>query len=331
LKDHDAWYVVRDNGRITHHASRKQIRLLNFMWSRFFPLSHQTRLRLMILPYFLGVLLLVIMPAFFSFAIAFFKYDALSTPVWAGTFNFILAYTDELFQLSIQNSLALIILPVPFRIAGALIVARLLTRPGRFLTWFRAAAFLPSIIPSTAYALAWLWILNPLFGPLNLLLQAVGLHPPHWLADPLWAKPAIALMSMWQLGEGFLVCLTALQDMPPELDEAAAVDGANTVQRFWFITLPLLAPILLLLTFRDAILTFQESFTSIMLMTQGGPYYATYTLPLFIYEQGFDLLAFGTASAALWVMYGLLGLIVIALFIIAWQWQIGTTDETFVL
>jgi len=293
--------------------------------------SYHTRLRLLLLPYLLGIALLVVLPGILSFGLAFYRYDALSPPVWIGGLNFVLAYTDELFKLSVQNSLALIILPVPFRVLGAFLLARLLQRNGRFLNWFRAAAFLPSIIPGAAFALAWLWILNPLFGPLNLALQAIGLYPPNWLADPLWAKPALALMSLWQIGEGFLVCLAALQDLPADIEDAAQIDGANAGQYFIHITLPLMAPILLLLAFRDAILTFQDSFTTIFLMTGGGPYYATYTLPLFVYEQGFDLLSFGTASAALWFMYGLTGLVVLFLYIIARQWDIGTTDETFVI
>lgn len=293
--------------------------------------SYETRLRLLLLPYTLGILVLVVLPALISFSLAFFQYDGLSEPRWVGTLNFILAYTDELFNLSIQNSLALVILPVPLRVLGAFLVARLMQRGGRFLNWFRATVYLPSVIPAAAYALAWLWILNPLYGPLNLLLQALGLPAPAWLVEPAWAKPALVLMSFWQIGEGFLVSLAALQDLPRQIEDAAQIDGAGTWGLFRYVTLPLMAPILLLLAFRDAILTFQNSFISILLMTDGGPYYATYTLPLFIYEQGFDLLSFGTAGAALWVMYLLTGLIVVALYVIARQWQIGTTEETFVI
>ena len=298
---------------------------------RSFRLSHDARLRLLLLPYALGIVVLVVVPAAISFGLAFFQYDGLSAPRWVGTLNFVLAYTDDLFTLSVQNSLALILLPVPLRVFGAFFLARLLQRGGRLLSWFRASVFLPSVIPGAAYALAWLWIFNPLYGPLNLLLQAVGVAPPSWLADPRWARPALALMSLWQIGEGFLVSLAALQDLPPEIGDAARVDGATSWSMLWYVTLPLVAPILLLLAFRDAILLFQESFTAILLMTEGGPYYATYTLPVFIYEQAFDLLSFGTASAALWVMYALTGLVVIFLYIIARQWNIGTTDETFVL
>lgn len=299
--------------------------------SHFRRLPYKFRLQLLLVPYVAGIVILVLVPAFLSFALAFFHYDGLSPPQWSGALNFTLAYTEELFQLSVENSLALVILPVPLRVLGAFLMARLMQRGGRLLSWFRATVYLPSVIPIAAYALAWLWILNPLYGPLNQLLQAVGIAGPAWLAEPIWAKPALVLMSLWQIGEGFLVSLAVLQDLPLEIEDAARIDGAGAWGILRYVALPLAAPILLLLMFRDAILTFQESFVSIMLMTQGGPYYATYTLPLFVYEQAFDLLSFGTASAALWVMYLLTGFIVLLLYVVARQWHIGTTEETFVL
>lgn len=292
---------------------------------------YDIQLWMMLLPYGLGIIFLFLLPVLLSFSLAFFQYDALSTPRWVGSLNFILVYTDELFKLSVQNSLALVILPVPLRIMGTFLLARLMQRGGRFLSWFRAAIYLPNVIPSAAYAFAWLWILNPLYGPLNLVIRGLGLPAPNWLIDPFWAKPGLLFLSLWQIGEGFLVSLAALHDIPRDIEDAAKIDGAGTWKTLVAVILPLVSPILLLLMFRDAILTFQTSFSAILLMTQGGPYYATYTLPLFIYEQGFDLLSFGTASAALWIMYGLTGLIVFGIYIIARQWNIGTTDEFFVL
>jgi multiple sugar transport system permease protein len=294
-------------------------------------LSYRGQLRLLLLPYAAGILVLVLVPALISFGLAFFQYDGLSSPRWVGSLNVILTYTDELFNLSLQNALALILVPVPLRVFGAFLVAVLMRHGGRFLGWFRALVYLPSTIPMVAYALAWLWILNPLYGPMNLLLRAIGIEPPAWFVDPLWAKPALILLSLWQIGEGFLVSLAALHDLPAEIEDAARIDGAGAWGLFWHVTLPLLAPILLLLAFRDAILTFETSFSAIAVTTLGGPYYATYTLPMFIYEQAFDLGAFGPASVALWVLYLLTGLIVLLLYLIARQWQIGTTEETFVL
>lgn len=306
--------------------SVKSIPMINFR-----RIKYKTQLYLFLLPYLLGIIILVLLPAVISFGMAFFRYDGVSAPVWVGTLNFVLAFHDELFGLSIQNSVALVLLPVPLRVFGAFLVARLLQKNGRFLNTFRAIIFLPSIIPNAAYALAWIWIFNPLSGPLNLFLQTIGLYTPAWLVDPLWAKPALVLLSLWQIGEGFLVSLAALTDMPPTLDEAAQLDGASAWQQFWFVQLPILAPILLILIFRDIALTLQTNFDTIFIMTQGGPYYATYTLPQFIYEQGFDLLLFGSASAALWVLYAVTGLIVLVVYLLARQWRVGPSEALYVL
>lgn len=297
--------------------------------SRLFDPSYQTRLRLLLLPYQMAILVLVIIPALLAFSLAFFHYDALSPPKFAGLLNFRLVFTDELFLLSVQHTLALVVVAVPLRVVGAFLLARWLQQNGRLISWVRGAVYLPSVIPGAAYALIWLWVLNPVYGPLNLLLQGVGLAPPAWLADATWAKPGLVLALLWQIGEGFLVSLAALYDIPPELEEAARVDGAGSTAVLRHIILPLIAPILLLLTLRDVVIVLQSSFTAAYLMTQGGPYYATYTLPQFIYEQGFDLFSFGTASAALWVLYALTGGLVIMLLIIARQWQVGATEDYF--
>jgi multiple sugar transport system permease protein len=291
-------------------------------------ISYLTKTHLLLLPYFLGILFLVLIPAGISFSMAFFHYDGITQPRWAGTLNFILAYTDDLFLLSLRNSLALIILPAPLRVIGAFLAAYLLRGNGKFLHWLRAFVYFPTIIPTVAFSLAWLWILNPLFGPVNLFLNAFGLFTPGWFADAQWAKPALVLMSFWQIGEGFLVSVAALQDVPADLDDAAKLDGASSFQIFSKIYLPLMMPILIFLVFRDTIVALQESLATILITTMGAPYYATFTLPLFIYEKAFDLLSFGTASAAMWIMYFLTGIIVLCLYYISRQWNIDITDET---
>jgi len=262
---------------------------------------------------------------------AFFHYDGLSAPRWAGGLNFILTYTDELFQLSVRNSLALILLPVPLRVLGAFALARLMLAEGRFVRWFRAAIYLPTAIPGPVFALAGLWIFNPLYGPINSILSGVGLPAPGWFSDPQWAKAGLVLLSGWQIGEGFLVCLAALKDFPPELEEAARLDGAGAWQTFRRVLLPAFLPILLLLALRDAILTFQTALTHGLYITGGGPYYATYTLPLFVHEQAFDLFSFGTAGAALWFLYLLTGLVILVFVSIARTWRVAVTEEIFVL
>ena len=292
--------------------------------------THHRRLRLLLLPYAAGLALLIVLPALLSFALAFFRYDGLNPPRFAGTLNFTLAATDELFSLSIANSLALVLLPVPLRVFGAFLLAWL-ARRGRFSALLRAAVFLPSAIPAAAFALAWLWILNPLYGPLNGVLDGLGLGRPGWLADTQWARPGIILSLLWLVGEGFLVALAALYDVPRDLEDAAAVDGAGPLGALRHVLLPLLAPVLLLLTARDAVLLLQESFTNTWLLTQGGPYYATFTLPQFIYETAFDRLDFGAAAAALWVLYVLTGLLLVLVYVVARQWNVGTSEEDFLL
>ena len=287
-------------------------------------------MRWLLLPYAAGLVLLIILPALLSFALAFFRYDGLSPPKFAGTLNFALAFTDDLFTLSIANSLALVILPVPLRVLGAFLLAWL-ARGGRLSALLRAAVFLPSAIPASAFALAWLWVLNPLYGPLNRVLGGLGLGQPGWLADGQWARPGIALMLLWLVGEGFLVGLAALYDVPRDLEDAAAADGAGALGTLRHVLLPLLAPVLLLLAARDAVLLLPESFSHARQLTEGGPYYATFTLPQFIYEAAFDRQDFGQASAALWVLYALTGLLLVVVYLVARQWNVGTSEEDFLL
>ena len=288
------------------------------------------RVKWLLLPYAAGLVLLIVLPALLSFALAFFRYDGLSPPKFAGTLNFALAFTDDLFTLSIANSLALVILPVPVRVFGAFLLAWL-ARRGRLSQLLRAAVFLPSAIPASAFALAWLWVLNPLYGPLNRVLGGLGLGQPGWLADGQWARPGIGLLLLWLVGEGFLVGLAALYDVPRDLEDAAAADGAGALGTLRHVLLPLLAPVLLLLAARDAVLLLPESFSHARQLTEGGPYYATFTLPQFIYEAAFDRQDFGMASAALWVLFALTGLLLVVVYLVARQWNVGTSEEDFLL
>jgi len=231
------------------------------------------------------------------------SYDAVSPPRYVGLRNFDAVFADPLFHTSLWNSLFFIALAVPLRVGGALALALLLERPRRGNGFYRASVYVPTVVPDVAYALIWLWILNPLYGPLNIVLSAVGFSPPAWLVEPDTAKLGFVLMSLFQIGEGFVILLAGLQDVPREYHEAAEVDGASTYQRFRHITLPLLVPWLLLLTFRDIVLSFQYTFAPSYLMTGGDPYYSTLFLPLLIYEEAFDRFNFGTGSAMMLLMF----------------------------
>ena len=266
-------------------------------------LSWRTGLWLLLAPYLLGTLLLVALPALMSGVLAFTSYDALSPPVFVGFANFRLLAADPMVTTAFANSLLFIVLAVPLRILGALALALLLYRPRRGVGGYRAAVYLPTIIPDVAYALIWLWVFNPLYGPVNQALAALGLPVPAWLADESTARYPFVIMAFFTLGEGFVILLAALRGLPRETLDAGAVDGAGRWATFRYLTLPLLLPWLVLLTFRDIILSFQLTFTPSFVMTGGDPYYATLFVPLLTYEEAFDRFRFGPGSALMLLVF----------------------------
>ncbi len=254
-------------------------------------------------PYLLGAFLLIALPAGISFFISFTRFNGMDRPLFIGWQNFQLLRRDPLFWVAITNSLLFIALALPLRVLGALGLALLYSRPRRAVGLYRAAAYVPTIIPDAAYALTWLWILNPLYGPMNDALRLLGLPAPSWLADSAWSLPALVLISLFQIGEGFVILLAGLRHIPAEVNDSARVDGANRWQIFTSITMPLLSPWLVLLSVRDVALSFQNTFTPAFIMTRGGPYYSTFFTPLFIYESAFDGLRFGQAAAAMLLVF----------------------------
>jgi len=263
---------------------------------------YHTELRLLLLPYLLGTLLLIGVPALLTFALAFFQYDALSAPQWVGLWNFQDIFGDPLLWVALRNTLYFIFLAVPLQVLLALTLALLLNRRRRGTGLYRAAVYLPTVIPDVAFALIALWIFNPLYGPLNLILRGLGLPAPEWLINPDTAKLVFMIMSLFQIGEAFVILLIGLQDIPPEVTAAAAADGSSARQTLQYITLPLLLPWIALITFRAVIVSFQWTFTPSLIMTGGDPYYATLFMPLIIYEEAFDRLRFGPGAAMMLIV-----------------------------
>lgn len=275
--------------------------------------AYETQARLFLIPFFLGSLILIVLPALITLGVAFTKYNAIQPPTWVGLNNFRALLASPLARLSLRISLQFIFLAVPLRLLGALLLALLLQQGGRLFGGLRAAVFLPTILPEGAYALIWLWILNPLYGPLNAVLHAVGLPTPDWLLNSATARMSLALMSLFTIGEGMVLLLVGLKTIPRVIYEAARVDGANAWQSFWRISLPLLTPWLLLLTFRDIVVSLQNTFTPSFVMTYGGPYYATTFVPLLVFELAFDLFDFGLAAAMTVILYLLTSLLVVGI------------------
>jgi multiple sugar transport system permease protein len=276
---------------------------------------------IMLAPYLCGLLALVGIPAAITFALALTEYDLIRAPRFAGLGNFRELWDDTVFWTSVRNSLMFILFAVPLRLAGALTLALLLHRRFRGVAAYRTAGYLPSVVPDVAYALLWLWILNPLYGPLNLALGAAGGPTPSWLTDARAAQWAVITMSLFTIGEGFVVAMATRQGIPGELYELGAVEGARPLHMLWRVTLPLMAPTLLLLLFRDTIFSFQANFVPALLVTGGGPEYATTYLPLFIYRNGFEYLRYGYAAAATISMFLITALIVYLQYRIVRRWR----------
>lgn len=294
-------------------------------WARRAAPGYDAGLRLLLAPYLLGTALLIGLPALLALALAFARYDALSPPTWVGLANFRAVARDPLFRIAARNSLLFVLLAVPLRLLGALGLALLLARPRRGTALYRAAIYLPTVVPEVPYALLWLWIVNPIYGPLNLLLGALGLPAPAWLVHGDTALAVLVLMAAFQLGEGFVVLLTGLQDIPRELYDVVALDGAGRWRVFASVTLPLLAPWLLLNTLRDIMLSAQATFAPAYLMTGGGPNYATLFLPLHIYDVAFGALRFGPAVAMMFLLLLGTGLLLLLTYYVLGGW--GYDDD----
>lgn len=251
-------------------------------------------------PFLLAAALLVGLPALLALGLAFSEYDALTAPRFVGFAHFLRLWDDPLFWTALGNSLLFAALAVPLRLALALGLALLLHR-GRRLA--RAAVFLPTVVPDIAYALLWLWLLNPLYGPLALVLKAAGAAGGGWLLTPWGARGALVALTAFQLGEVFVVLLAARRELPQELYELCELEGGSALTVFRKVTLPLMAPTLALLAARDVVVSLQATFVPALVITQGGPRYATTFLPLYIYQNGFEYLRIGYASAMTWVMF----------------------------
>ncbi len=276
----------------------------------------------MLAPYLIGITVLIVLPAAITFGLALTEYDLIRAPQFIGLDNFRELWDDDIFRTAMRNSLMFILFAVPLRLIGALVLALLLYRRFRGVAAYRTAGYLPTVVPDVAFALLWLWIFNPLYGPLNLALGALGGPTPSWLTDPRAAQWAVIIMSLFTIGEGFIVAMATRQGIPTELYDLADIEGARPHFMFLRITLPLMAPTLLLLMFRDTIFSFQANFVPALIVTEGGPHpYATTYVPLFIYRNGFEYLRYGYASAATLTMFLATALIIYLQYRIVKRWR----------
>ncbi len=252
-------------------------------------------------PWLVGFLVFTVYPVLASLFFSFTDYNVVSAPRWIGVRNYTDLVVDPLFAKTLYNTLYLAVIGIPFSLVLSLLIAMLLNNKVRLQGLFRTLYFLPSVVPAVAAALLWRWFLNPDYGPVNEFLWKFGINGPGWLADPTWSKPALILASLWGVGGSMVIYLAGLQNVPVPLYEAADLDGANRWQRFRFVTLPMLSPVILFNLIMGIITSFQ-AFTNIYIMTGGGPSNSTLVYALYLYQNAFQFFRMGYASAMAWVL-----------------------------
>jgi multiple sugar transport system permease protein len=263
---------------------------------------------LLIAPWLIGLVVFQAAPIAGAAALAFAAWAPPLPIEWVGTANFETMLGDSLFWQALANTLVYGLGTVIPGLAIGLGLALLLRGQRRGGAVLRGAVFLPAIVSGVATALVWGWILNPRFGLLNAVLGLVGIEGPAWLQDPAWAMPALIVMGLWNVGINVIVYLAALNTVPRELHEAAALDGAGRVGRFRHVVWPALTPITFYLAIVNAIGAFQV-FTPTYLLTSGGPDGSTLTLALYTYQNAFAYGRLGYASSlAIAVVVGLVAL-----------------------
>lgn len=254
-------------------------------------------------PWIIGFLVFGLYPVIMSLYYSFTNFNILQAPQWVGLQNYTQMFHDPLYWQSVYNTLYITVLGVPLSIVLGLIAAVLLNQKVRGIGIYRTLIYMPTIVPPVAVAIVWMFILNPNYGLLNAFLGLMHIPQPGWLASPTFAKPAMLFMLLWQSGQVIIILLAGLQDVPSELYEAARIDGAGSWITFRRITLPLLGPVI----FYNAVMGivnflqfFTQAFVATSKVSLGAPLNSTMFYPLYMYQNAFQYLKMGYASAMAW-------------------------------
>ena len=258
---------------------------------------------LFISPWLVGFILWTAYPLASSLYTSFTRYDLLRPAVWIGFDNYIELFTDDSqFYTVVGNTLYYVMLSAPLGVTSAFLMAALLNLPIFGRPFFRAIFFFPAIVPTIVVAVVWPFLLNIQFGAINSVLQGLNLPVIPFLSSPDFAKPSLIMIYMWAQGNAIVIFLATLQDVPRSLYEAATVDGANAIQKFWNITVPMSTPVILFNLIMGFIDGFQN-FTLPWLLTGGGPSNSTELYSLYLYRNAFEFLRMGKASALAWLLF----------------------------
>lgn len=263
-----------------------------------------------ILPFIIGLLVFTLIPFFTSLYLSFTEYNVLSPAKWIGLDNYKeMFFEDDLFWTSFWVTFKFAFIQVPIKLTVSLLVALVLARATRLTGFYRSAFYIPSLMGgSVAIALLWKQLFS-VNGVINQILGALGLpDDTAWLGNPKTALGTLIALGVWQFGSSMLIFLAAIKNIPPSYHEAAIVDGAGPVRRFFSITLPMLTPIIFFNLINQVIGAFQ-AFNSSYLITQGKPLNTTLYYGVHLYNKAFDQFRMGYGCAMAWFM-----LLVIAFF-----------------
>lgn len=264
---------------------------------------------LFLFPSLVGLILFHLIPMISSAIISFTNWDMLTQAEFIGLTNYFKIFSEEKSINAIINTLKFIIGYIPLTISFGLLFAALLDREIRFVKIYRALFFVPVITSWVAVSIVWRWILNGQSGLLNYLLSLIGINGPVWLQDFFWAMPSIIMVSVWKdIGFVAIILLSGLQGISNEYYESARIDGANSIQQFFKITIPLLTPTLFFVIVISLINSFQL-FDQVIIMTNGGPAGSTSTIVEQVFKNAFRSNRMGFAAAQSWVLFTIIYLI----------------------
>jgi multiple sugar transport system permease protein len=265
-----------------------------------------------VLPALLVICIFFLVPVAVAVALSATDFDIyaladLDNLRFVGLDNYIRLVQQPLFWQALGNTLYFVVVGVPLSIALSLGAALLLHSPlARFKPFFRTALFAPVVTSLVAVAVVWRYLFHTRYGMVNHTLDQVGIGPIDWLGDPHWAMPTIILLAVWKnFGYNMVILLAGLQAIPEDLYEAARIDGASWFRQLLHVTLPMLAPVLILVGILTTAGYFQL-FAEPYVMTQGGPLRSTVSVLYFMYEEGFKWWNFGAASAVALMLFGLI-------------------------
>lgn len=287
---------------------------------------------LFVLPWVFGLGIFTLYPFFSSLYYSFTEYSVLTPPIPNGVANYRELAGDPVFGHAVLNTFTYALMAIPAGLLIALGLAKALNAPVRGTSLYRAVIYIPHLVPTVASTILWMWMLNPDQGLVNSVLgpplEVLGWKPPTFMSDGrlagldfekkrviFGALPSLVLVSLWGVGQMAIIYLAKLQDVPQDLYEAAALDGAGAWSVFVHVELPQLSPIILFNVVMGIIGAFQV-FSEPYIMTggSGGPDFATFLMPMFIYENAFEFLRMGYACAAAWILFGLIALLTVIAF-----------------